>query len=85
MNLVLALQNMASNWLTILATVFNFFGQLPFFVLIFAFIYLNIGKSASFKFWLTYVTGFVLGSLLLKNIISRQRVVNHQQSFLQLS
>ncbi|MBR4002674.1 MAG: tRNA (adenosine(37)-N6)-threonylcarbamoyltransferase complex ATPase subunit type 1 TsaE [Clostridia bacterium] len=73
MNLVVYLQSLASSTLTLIATIFEFFGQLPFFVLLFALLYLVVNKETGYKFWLTYATGFVVGSLALKNIINRPR------------
>jgi len=73
MNLVVYLQSLASSTLTLIATIFEFFGQLPFFVLFFALLYLVVNKETGYKFWLTYATGFVVGSLALKNIINRPR------------
>ena len=73
MNLVVYLQSLASSTLTLIATIFEFFGQLPFFVLLFALLYLVVNKEIGYKFRLTYATGFVVGSLALKNIINRPR------------
>ena len=73
MNLVIALQNIQSSFLTIIATVFGYLGQLPFFVLLFAILFLIVDKNTALKHWLSYAVGFILGSLVLKNIIRRPR------------
>ena len=84
MNLVIYLQSLASNTLTMFATIFEFFGQLPFFVLLFALMYLVVNKEVGYKFWLTYATGFVVGSLALKNIINRPRPYQKEASLLSM-
>ena len=64
------------------ATIFEFLGQLPFFVLLFAIFYLIVNKEVAYKFWLTYFSGFAIGSLALKNIINRPRPYQQDASLL---
>lgn len=73
MNLVEYLQSLASITLSTIATIFEFFGTLPFFVLLFAIFYLVYNKKFAYNYFLTYATGFVIGSLFLKNVIGRAR------------
>ena len=84
MNLVIYLQNLASSTLTLFATIFEFFGQLPFFVLLCALLYLNVNKEIGYKFGLTYMTGFAVGSLFLKNVINRPRPYQEEASLLSM-
>ena len=73
MELIEYLQSLATNGLTMVATIFEFLGQLPFFIIIFALFYLVFDKKFAFKYWLTYFLGFAIGSLALKNIIANPR------------
>ncbi len=80
MNLIVSLQKLATGWLTTIATVFDFLGQLPFFVLLFAFFFLIVNKTYAFKYWLAYASGFIFGTLLLKNVINRPRPFEANES-----
>lgn len=73
MELIEYLQSLATNGLTMVATIFEFLGQLPFFIIMFALFYLVFDKKFAFKYWLTYFLGFAIGSLALKNIIANPR------------
>lgn len=82
MNLVYLLQQSANEFLTYLFSVFDFLGQMSFFVCIFAVFYLFVNKSIAYKYFLTYQTGFILSSLALKNIIKRQRPYAQDEALL---
>lgn len=82
MNLIVYLQKLATGWLTTIATVFDFLGQLPFFVLLFAFMFLIINKKYAFKYLITYAIGFIFGTLLLKNIVKRPRPFEVNESLM---
>lgn len=82
MNLVYLLQQSASGFLTILFSLFDFLGQISFFVCLFAFFYLFINKSTAYKYFIGYEAGFIMGSLILKNIIRRQRPYIQDESLL---
>ncbi|MBQ3047628.1 MAG: tRNA (adenosine(37)-N6)-threonylcarbamoyltransferase complex ATPase subunit type 1 TsaE [Clostridia bacterium] len=73
MNLVNWLQNSASEFLTFIFSIFDYFGQISFFIWIFAIFYLFIDKGFAYKYFLAYQTGFIFSTLFLKNIIKRQR------------
>ncbi len=73
MNLVEYLQSLASPALSTIANLFNFLGGVPFFVLLFAIFYLSYNKKFAYNYFLTYASGFAVGSLLLKNVIPRAR------------
>lgn len=73
MNLVEYLQSLASVTLSTIATIFEFLGGLPFFVLLFAIFYLIYSKKFAYNYFLTYAGGFIFGSLFLKNVVGRLR------------
>lgn len=73
MDLIVSLQNLASPFITFVLTIFDFFGQTSFFVVLFAILFLFIKKDTAFKYLLSYELGFLVGSLGLKNIIKRLR------------
>lgn len=73
MELVSYLQSLSTTLLSTIATVFEFLGKPEFFILLFAIMFLIYNKTFAFKFWISYLTGFVVGSLILKNVIARQR------------
>lgn len=73
MDLVVFLQSLATPFLSVLATIFDFLGNLPFFVILFSLLFLVYNKKFAYKLWLTYFAGFAIGSLALKNIIARPR------------
>ena len=82
MDLVVFFQDLATNFLTLLSTIFEFIGQLPFFVVLFAILFLNYNKKYAYKFWLTYSSGFVVGSLFLKNVLKAPRPYQDNKSLL---
>lgn len=82
MNLVYLLQQSANGFLTILFSLFDFLGQISFFVCLFAFFYLFINKSTAYKYFIGYETGFILSSLVIKNIVKRQRPYVQDESLL---
>ncbi|MBQ3213905.1 MAG: tRNA (adenosine(37)-N6)-threonylcarbamoyltransferase complex ATPase subunit type 1 TsaE [Clostridia bacterium] len=82
MDLVVFFQSLATNFLSLIATIFEFIGQLPFFVVLFAILFLNFNKKYAYKFWLTYASGFVVGSLFLKNVVQASRPYQDNKSLL---
>ena len=73
MNLIESLQSLASITLSSFATVFEMLGCLPIFVILFALFYLVYNKKFAYNYFLTYASGFIIGSLFLKNVIRRAR------------
>lgn len=73
MNLVYLLQHSASEFLTFVFSLFDFLGQISCFVCIFAFFYLFISKTSAYKYFIGYEAGFVVSSLIIKNIVKRPR------------
>ena len=84
MELVSYLQSLSTTFLTTVATVFEFLGKPEFFILLFAIMFLIYNKSFAYKFWISYTTGFVVGSLILKNVIARQRPYQVDESLLSM-
>lgn len=78
MSLVLFLQGLSSSFLTFICALFDFLGQNYFFVFCFALFYLVVNKDFAYKFFVSYVFGFSISNLALKNIFRRPRpyVVN---------
>ena len=82
MNLVYLLQQSASEFLTIIFSLFDFLGQISFFVCLFAFFFLFINKNTAYKYFLGYQYGFIASSLIIKNIVKRPRPYVQDQSLL---
>ena len=73
MNLIVSLQNLATPFITLLAVLFDFCGTFPFFVVLFSFFFLFVNKEFAYKYFFAFSTSFALSSLLLKNVVRRER------------
>jgi len=82
MDFVFYLQSFATSILTTFATIFEFLGRTPFFVLLFAFTFLLYDKKFAYKYFLTYSSGFIVGSLFLKNVVQRKRPYDIDESLM---
>lgn len=80
MQLIISLQNLSNPIFTFFLTIFDFFGQTSFFVLLFSILFLFVNKELAYKFFISYQIGFVVGSLVLKNIVKRLRPYDQNQS-----
>ncbi len=73
MSLVRFFQENANSFLSAVADVFNFLSSFPVLVILFAIVFLLISKEDSFKLGLSYAASFLLGGVVLKNIVARPR------------